>query len=1052
MVYLATPHKGSQLAQTLNNILKTTPGASAKAYVAELEKNFNSLQDINEQFRNMCNDLKLVSFYETLKTNIGGGIRRLAYSALLGYPGEASCLSRADHHGIAKFKSPQDPNFTNVRNVLRWLVREIIEDLEFSSERYMQGSCQWLLQRQSFQDWVTNSPNVSNLLWITGTPGSGKSTLASFIINLLRTRVYAGTCQYHFVSGGSQTKRSISYLLRSIAFQAAMSSSLLYSCLLELHKGTGITFEQQKVSIIWEKIFEGVFCRMPSEEPFYWVIDGLDESESSSELIRLLSKIRSAGRINILLISRATKDLTKDINAMDIFDDIRNYVRQSIKRILPQDDAQEEIVHDIMSKASGSFLWVKLALDRIRDNWYTRDDIKTALNELPVGVESLYERMIEMIYQQSEKHRRMAPRILTWTTCAFYPLNIGELEVALKPEFKDFVNLGRMAEEICGQFVTARHFLLRKTSNLSISVQEHKGHEHAASVCIDFLSDSLKWRRVFTSIQMSYPSKDSISGRGVFDDHPFVYYALAFWTYHVSLASVDSDDFLAKVLGFLEDHCLLWIHGVALTRDLRVLTRAAKNLKTYVRRRTQRASKKPPTSIAMVRDGELRQWANDLIRVVGRFGTSIAESPTSIYKQVVPFCSKDSIIARTYASMDQLGFSVKGLSSHNWDDCLARLSLGDDQVAAQILCKDNLFITLLAIGGVMVVWRAETCEEVRRITHGEYVTQMAHSKTSNLVATAGFKSTKALALGEKDDEILIAYDDCTVQCIDLKANAEKWKFVAKEPSSQDFSCARHIAFSPDRSQMSKPFAVHVPPKRCVLAEDRLRSAHPVTDRLLILYEDTKIVEWNVADDEQLSYDHTAARSMTLSQDGNFLLTSDVNGTLSIWVIPEYRLVYQLKYDELVTDLAFCPDGTRFYDLRGSFCNIWEPETLIRADEVDQDDMPSTYETIMSEPVIANDDNSRVPITSLACGSHERAYCVGKEDGSVTMYNMPSGQKIRKIVAHSTSVSVIKLVWSPSEKYLASVDDSGRVIVKRLEAPTAEKDRWAIFPLNICSRH
>lgn len=78
MVFLATPHKGSHLAQTLNNILRVTPGGCPKNYVAELEKNSGSLQDINEQFRNMCGNLELVSFFETMKTNIGAGVKKLA--------------------------------------------------------------------------------------------------------------------------------------------------------------------------------------------------------------------------------------------------------------------------------------------------------------------------------------------------------------------------------------------------------------------------------------------------------------------------------------------------------------------------------------------------------------------------------------------------------------------------------------------------------------------------------------------------------------------------------------------------------------------------------------------------------------------------------------------------------------------------------------------------------------------------------------------------------------------------------------------------------------
>jgi len=44
---------------------------NAKVYVAELEADSPTLQDINEQFRLVCKPLRLVSFYETLKTQVG---------------------------------------------------------------------------------------------------------------------------------------------------------------------------------------------------------------------------------------------------------------------------------------------------------------------------------------------------------------------------------------------------------------------------------------------------------------------------------------------------------------------------------------------------------------------------------------------------------------------------------------------------------------------------------------------------------------------------------------------------------------------------------------------------------------------------------------------------------------------------------------------------------------------------------------------------------------------------------------------------------------------
>ena len=69
IVFLATPHRGSQYVKTLNLILSSIPMVtSGKSYVADLDPKSTALQDINEQFRTACEGLKLFSFVETLKT------------------------------------------------------------------------------------------------------------------------------------------------------------------------------------------------------------------------------------------------------------------------------------------------------------------------------------------------------------------------------------------------------------------------------------------------------------------------------------------------------------------------------------------------------------------------------------------------------------------------------------------------------------------------------------------------------------------------------------------------------------------------------------------------------------------------------------------------------------------------------------------------------------------------------------------------------------------------------------------------------------------------
>lgn len=50
IVFLATPHKGSQYADMLNNILKALPHSSSKQHVTDIAQDSGALQEITEIF------------------------------------------------------------------------------------------------------------------------------------------------------------------------------------------------------------------------------------------------------------------------------------------------------------------------------------------------------------------------------------------------------------------------------------------------------------------------------------------------------------------------------------------------------------------------------------------------------------------------------------------------------------------------------------------------------------------------------------------------------------------------------------------------------------------------------------------------------------------------------------------------------------------------------------------------------------------------------------------------------------------------------------------
>lgn len=125
MYFLATPHRGSDLARTLGNILKVTYGQ--KQYVNELEPSSGLLLRINDSFRHHSEDLQLWSFYETVESSliVSNALVVDKASATMAYAHERIALLNADHRGVCKFDDPSDSNYKTLRNAFSTTVDSI---------------------------------------------------------------------------------------------------------------------------------------------------------------------------------------------------------------------------------------------------------------------------------------------------------------------------------------------------------------------------------------------------------------------------------------------------------------------------------------------------------------------------------------------------------------------------------------------------------------------------------------------------------------------------------------------------------------------------------------------------------------------------------------------------------------------------------------------------------------------------------------------------------------------------------------------------------------
>ena len=400
IIFLATPHRGTDLANTLNRILQSTMVTNSKQYISDLTKNSFTLQKLNEQFRHIAPRLDIVSLYETQRTSIGLQKARIMIvekdSSLLGYPGEISKALDADHHGVCKYDSPRDPNYITVRNVLSSIITRILlstidqrpatngrespdprhllaitelpgVDYSFFRDQWIQGTSDWILRDTAYLKWLRDPDPLPRLLWMNGGAAAGKSVLSSFIINDLVEQ--GAACQYFFIRFGHQEKRSPSLMLRSIAYQISQIWPSFLHKVIEL-EDEGIDFETADPRTVWGCIFKLILFQLEDRQhdPLYWIIDGLDEADNPQTVIRFFSSISSSlTPIRILLTSRNSSEIAaafqKVPNPLKLSsvsieshpEDMRCYVRQELS-MSGSAELKESITERLVRGAQNNFL------------------------------------------------------------------------------------------------------------------------------------------------------------------------------------------------------------------------------------------------------------------------------------------------------------------------------------------------------------------------------------------------------------------------------------------------------------------------------------------------------------------------------------------------------------------------------------------------------------------------------------------------------------------------------------------------------------------------
>ncbi|KAI0107919.1 NACHT and WD domain protein [Hypoxylon sp. NC0597] len=972
--FLATPHRGSDYAAILNNILALSGIMSSRPYITDLTTGSTSAKLINDDFGKYANELPIFSFYETLGMNLGvsSGLIVERSSAILGpgFKNERVQYLNANHRDICKFDSTDDPNYITLKNAICSAVEDLLKDVSKSNmerskeqlrilESYLSvsnqlheyfpvvdGSCQWIDTRDDFQDWrdPPNEPPENSeiglrkpsIFWVYANPGRGKTYLTAHIVSELQD--FQLECAYYYFHAGGESSSSLGHSLRSIAYQMAMANADIRHELVSLSERNS-SFDLDDARMIWKKIFNQGIFQSQVHTPQYWAIDALDECAKYQEFFTLIKDVKLNFPLRIFITSRKVPDMDRlcrllegsatltcfEIPIEDSLRDIECYISTRIDSLPIYNMADKQLITDrILNGSKASFLWVRLVLDEL-EQVYSDESALQILQSIPEGMISYYERIIrKMAEKKLEKHITQA--ILLWTTASSRNLTISELSQALKLDVNTvFPNTKSAIEGLCGQLVsvdpgsgltdlthpTVREFLLSDAAG-EFRISEPQAHERIALACLQLLC----------STEMHPPRSRRLLSPNIRqkESNPLLDYAITQFSEHIRGASAEDDRLLLAVGRFLKLNVLSWIERIAEKGDLYCLIRASKNLKAYLDRR---AKHHPfPNN----ETSNVANWSMDFSRIVTKFGNFLLEDPSSIYFIIPPLCPSTSAIHQQFGKRSD-GLEVVGFRDTTWDILVASVSFEKDSRPTTMACGENAIAVGMLSGDINLYDRG-SCEQIGVIRQ-KYAVDRVHL-TDRYIAAHTFRSVVVYGmegnmLWEKRMSsrciLLVSYTDSLIAITEY-GNLLRWELSSGTLlEEQEFTYQSHD----DDDTLSQyggkpPFLASVSPDMELLALGYTGGTVCLWD-----IQQGRLMGWALDEENKLA----SVLLFNPNPDINLLLVIYTNHDMSLYDTWSGSLAKCHKCANMGILSASCsPDGRRLVtaDTRGSL-RIWDFESL-----------------------------------------------------------------------------------------------------------------------------
>ena len=968
-------------------------------------------------------------------------------------------------------------------------------------DKHTPGSCDWLTKKASFCHWFggneiaspdslelcDTSKSVPPCLWLSGKPGVGKSTAAAHLVRYFAA--LGAPCSFYFFRSGDTTKSTISALLRSLAYQLATIDHDVRELLLEAVRD-GEAFDKDDHGSVWRNIFLTRVLRLECKQPHYWVIDALDECTNFGHLFPLLRQLCSAIPLRLFITSRSMPSIARHFSQHNIpvlaeevtvEDSLRGIelLLRSNSQLGHIDDSiiRDGIIEQIIQQSNGSFLWVSLVLNALEQahSWRAIGGI---LDGVPREMNALYGQILRRA-ASTPHNARIARSILRWVICSARPLTISELEEALYWDIEDVMpSLRSTIVTLCGHLLyidtesrvqtlheTVRAFFTQECSVPEFAIDAEKEHARVAEVCLNYLSGQ------HLETPRDKPWEINSSSRTF---ACFASYVSRYFSFHLEKATAETAAPLSALYRFFSaSNALTWIEIIARSGDLSPILQAAKDIASYLRRKTKYA-----TSV-----GEQVQytgnWVNDLIHLGALFTRNLLDNPPSIHFLIPPICPPQSPIHKSFGNCHN-GLALKGTVDEDWDDLLTScLYPGEYLISAAY--HDTYFAIGLDDGSI-ILYRSGTFELVGKFDHGEPFSKLAFANSSALLVSASLRklilwdvraSTSLwevekrslrdpmeVRFNQEDMTILLAEENNIAvfrvsdgtQLDDLPCYSEK------DQDELTYGYSNMDAyFSPTLdllalTYMNRPLVIWNIGLSCIESRlERERSEHvreapeingvafhPNLELGLVAvaYNDDYLILFNFWDDTQQGEINMQVDTIAASPNGQTLAAGDFEGTICLFDFETLTLLHRITTSESrVHELIFASNSRRFVDVRSDHCNIWQPSALVRRGGVDGfchgvngDDAISPLST-RAGTEDWDDDQSITALVAHHGGNY--VFC-GRANGSILICDSRTGKIVHDdLYRHWKRTQVHLLDWNASSGILTSADKNARFMSRRV---------------------